>query len=74
MPIGKCFSSLFYFCSYGNGVSKTIVNLTEIGDAFLTFYFLKYLLKLTGNTEIFYRRMTWSYFFVFGLKCSAVFC
>ena len=37
---GKCFSSLFwnfYFCSYENGVLKTIVVLTEIWDAFLIF-------------------------------------
>ena len=35
---GECFMSLFwdfYFCGYGNGVSKTIVDLTEIWDAFL---------------------------------------
>ena len=45
-----CFGIFKYFCSCKNDALKTIVDLTEIWDAFLTTRFLKYLLKLTGNT------------------------
>ena len=46
---GKCFSSLFwnfYFCSYENGVPKTIVDLIEILDAIFNCLVLEIFAKI----------------------------